>query len=361
MSVCHIYSNRHISDQVTNIKINDTIVLENTLSKKRWSLYFKVNTIDESALNIKYVTREEYMSTRLNFDVTVGNPPYTDGSAGKTNIWQHFVLHAGSDQQSWVIPSSWLRSMSAEHKRVREKFINHGIKYLKINPINSFQSATVRTVSVVLDSTHKGPTTICDTNETYKLEINSTDLILLGGNKLGTNLLRRLQTNKKFKFKNNKKAKLAKNYASIGTGSICIFNSLSVNGLDITTIAESEGVADNDIGVDRLVVGYLPSGTNYARNFGLIEILPKDTAILPDYYRYYPTTSVNEAKAIKSYLESKLVTFIQSMTRTSQTLDNPQLLNIPFWIPTSVVSDEEVYTYFELTQEECNYIEENVE
>jgi hypothetical protein len=361
MKTLHIYSNRHIKDKVKTIKNGDWIYLENSFSKKRWSLYFRANNINEKELNITYITQSEFFKLKnIKFDAIVGNPPYTDGSVGKSNIWHHFVLQANSAQQSWVIPASWLRSMSSEHKRVREKFISHGIKQLKINPIDTFQTATVRTVSVVLDKNHKGPTLVVDTDETYELALDDNDIILLGGTTLGTNLLHRLQTQEKFKFKNNKGAKLAKKYPSVGTGTVCIFNSLSVNGLDITTITESEGATDDEIHTDRLVVGYLPSGSNYARSFGLMEILPKNTAILPGYYRYYPMGSTDKVIALKSYLESKLITFIQSMTRTSQTLDNPQLSNIPFWIPDSVVLDEDVYAHFELTLEEIKYVESHI-
>ena len=102
MSTCHVYSNRHISDQVANIKDNDTIVLENALSRKRWSLYFKVNSINEQDLNINYISNEEqFMSLeKLKFDEVVGNPPYNDSSVGRNPIWHKFVL---SDKRNFYI------------------------------------------------------------------------------------------------------------------------------------------------------------------------------------------------------------------------------------------------------------------
>ena len=61
MAAFHLYSNRHIKDQVHNIKNRDYIWLENSVSRKRWSLFFKYNSIDESKLNITYVTNEEFL------------------------------------------------------------------------------------------------------------------------------------------------------------------------------------------------------------------------------------------------------------------------------------------------------------
>lgn len=86
MATLHVYSNRHIKDQVIDIKKNDVIFLENSLSQKRWSLFFKVNNIDEDSLNIKYITQEEYFNlSRKTFDVVVGNPPFNDDQNKKAN------------------------------------------------------------------------------------------------------------------------------------------------------------------------------------------------------------------------------------------------------------------------------------
>lgn len=92
MTTLHVFSNRHIKTEVTNIKKGDWIYLENSLSKKRWSLFFKYNRIDESKLAITYVTQEEYFNltgTKDNmkypFDIVVGNPPFNDDQNQKAN------------------------------------------------------------------------------------------------------------------------------------------------------------------------------------------------------------------------------------------------------------------------------------
>jgi hypothetical protein len=41
MTTLHAFSNRHIKNEVKNIKNGDWVYLENSLSKKRWSLFFK--------------------------------------------------------------------------------------------------------------------------------------------------------------------------------------------------------------------------------------------------------------------------------------------------------------------------------
>lgn len=86
MTNLHLYDNRHIKDQIHNIEKGDTIVLINSLSRKRWSNYFKYYSIDETSLDIKYVTQEEYFkmkgtddNKKFPFDVVLCNSPYSNG------------------------------------------------------------------------------------------------------------------------------------------------------------------------------------------------------------------------------------------------------------------------------------------
>jgi hypothetical protein len=93
MTTLHVFSNWHIGAEASNIKTGDWIYLENLLSKKRWSLFFKYYNIDESKLNITYVTQEEYFklkgtkdNMKYPFDQVVGNPPFNDDQNLKANI-----------------------------------------------------------------------------------------------------------------------------------------------------------------------------------------------------------------------------------------------------------------------------------
>tara|TARA_B110000285_G_scaffold125801_1_gene141842 strand:- start:523 stop:1560 length:1038 start_codon:yes stop_codon:yes gene_type:complete len=101
MKTLHIYSNRHIKDKVKTIKKGDWIYLENSFSKKRWSLYFRANNINEKELNITYITQEEFFNLSLEeenkFDNVVGNQPYhykKPGHDKSTMIWHLFIPKA---------------------------------------------------------------------------------------------------------------------------------------------------------------------------------------------------------------------------------------------------------------------------
>ena len=87
MTKLHVYSNRHIKDQVNNIKSGDWIYLENGMSRKRWSRYFSVNNINEDSLNITYITQKEYfdLNSSIHKFQIVGNPPFNDDQNKKAN------------------------------------------------------------------------------------------------------------------------------------------------------------------------------------------------------------------------------------------------------------------------------------
>ena len=59
----HIFRNRHIKDEVQNIERGDCIYLEDSFSKKRWSIYFRVNDkyidIKKNASKIKIINKNE--------------------------------------------------------------------------------------------------------------------------------------------------------------------------------------------------------------------------------------------------------------------------------------------------------------
>jgi|TARA_R110000868_G_scaffold280569_1_gene540767 hypothetical protein len=92
MTTLHVFSNWHIKAEASNIKTGDWIYLENSLSRKRWLLFFKYNQIDESNLNLTYVTQDEYFklegtkdNMKYPFDQVVGNPPFNDDQNQKAN------------------------------------------------------------------------------------------------------------------------------------------------------------------------------------------------------------------------------------------------------------------------------------
>ena len=115
MKTLHVYSNRHIRAQVKTIRTDDWVYLENRLSRKRWSMYFRTNGIDESALDINYITHQEFFDlNNVQFDAIVGNPPYSlagnkTGKKGRApNLYPAFykMATAMADTVIMIVPNT---------------------------------------------------------------------------------------------------------------------------------------------------------------------------------------------------------------------------------------------------------------
>ena len=306
----------------------------------------------------------DFLKTKMNVDAIVGNPPYNKGDAGNTPIWPEFLYACEHvEHQAWVIPSAWL--ISPGYSEIRRYIIGFGLKWLKVNKATMFEDARVKTVSIILQKGYASQTTIVDDYESYQIQLDPNEPIVFGGSEIGTNLIRRVQTDTKFKMTNNgKKVKKAKSYAEATSNTtIPIFTKLCKNNeFHVKEINASEDAFDLNFNKDRIVIGCLPSGVEKgAAALGAISVLPKNTALLPGYYRYYVTNSKKEADALRSYLISDLITFLQLKSRTSPSLDNPQLLWIPFWIPKKVVTNADVYAYFNISESEIAHIERTID
>ena len=112
MTTIQLYANRHIKDQVNSVKDGDIIVLDNSLSKKRWSMFFKYNSIDP---DVTYITQEEFLNLKdVRFDAVVGNPPYSlagnkTGKKGRAkNLYPDFYEKAIeiADYVSMIVPDT---------------------------------------------------------------------------------------------------------------------------------------------------------------------------------------------------------------------------------------------------------------
>ena len=71
-------------------------------------------------------------------------------------------------------------------------------------------------------------------------------------------------------------------------------------------------------------------------------------------------SSKDEALVIRDYLSSKLVSFFNFVTRYNSVFHNRMIGRIRFPNLTRTWTDQELYAHFNLTEEEINYIEEQV-
>ena len=179
MSTLNVFSNRHIKDQVVNIKKGDWVYLENNLSKNRWSLYFNYNKINEKKLKLTYITQDEFFALNTEngmnkkFDVIVGNPPYQDGDTlggGQTKIYNMFCKKA-IDLLTEKGSISFTTPVTVCKKSKRFSLIGlEGFKSVDFTANNYFDVG-VKICSWVFDKSYKaGPVEVKYENKSQKIE-----------------------------------------------------------------------------------------------------------------------------------------------------------------------------------------------
>jgi hypothetical protein len=195
MTTLHIYSNRHIGEQVSNIKKGDWIYLENSLSKNRWLLFFKYKNIDESNLDVTYITQDqlfELRGTDMKFDSIVGNPPYQMVTNGNSNpIWHNFVIKSfellkDGGYLSMVHPAGW-RNVSGKFTDVRELLLSKQLEYLEIHNIEDGQKtfgAKTRYDWYVLQNVDRYKNTIVKFEDGIMEEIDTREILFLPNHSL---------------------------------------------------------------------------------------------------------------------------------------------------------------------------------
>ncbi len=152
MTTLHIFSNRHIKTQVPAIKSGDFIYLQNSLSRKRWSLLFGYNNINENALGVTYVTQQEFFEMKetkdnmtYKFDAIEGNPPFSKNNKGKggTSIYQDFAIKAMklATVVTFVTPGTF--ENGDKFAKMREAMDDKGVQEITPISLDTFKDANI--------------------------------------------------------------------------------------------------------------------------------------------------------------------------------------------------------------------------
>lgn len=288
------------------------------------------STVNKHALLGQYVVKpydKFFEMERLMQDmIIVGNPPYNNGSAARTPIYNLFLKQISKNAPKYVtyiIPSNWFsQSHTKLGKDVRTYLRSLGLYKIQMNPVGLFEGVTVGTCTVFCKKGYIGKIQLVSANNKDQFEIvNFEEQIIPEFDTVSRNLLMRLRPEKPF-------------------------------------VTYAGGKFDTNCW--RIM-------TSYRKERFDIEPLNPLKVFEPNYesqsgYRAFASfaTQSDAEKNLefyKSFWHSKLIKFIMRKTRTSTTLDNPQL----FWVPVieidRVFTDEDLYKIFNLTDNEIERVE----
>jgi len=355
MTTLHVFSNRHIKTKVKNIEDGDYVYLENRLSRKRWSLYFKAASINEPAVN--YITEEELFAMTKNFDNIIGNPPFSisdkesNGTRGK-QLYTDFVLKSMelSDNVSMIMPSLWTHKKST----LKKKLFDFGL--VSITECSSdFPDIELDTCRIVAQRHYGGELTIQpSTGPSYKIEEwTGKEIIHLNVNVTSKNIMTKLKNDSNLD-EIWARSDTNRNDKTIGNGNnkiVEITGSESEEIVLLTTTKNKEEFPGFD---SWKVITNNVGRTN--RTIGVIKTVPPGIGAT---YSVICLLVSNEEEAynLKRYLESKVVTFIVKNVKNSGVNSKSMFSNIPFIDLSILWSDEMLYKHFKLSKKEISIIE----
>jgi len=282
------------------------------------------------------------------FDVVVGNPPYQEvydngktkggGKGGANNLWSKFFLKSKeiSDNIILIHPPSFL---SPNHKVLEKMYEDGGLKMLKI-----FDKSPFEGVSTQACYYHwlKGYDDLCNIGG-YYIDL-TTDILPNSSNPLDFSICNKF-------FNSNNILNFIRN-CQIHTQSKKMYISDSLteinkNKLYVGSKIKYTSLSMEEQNLNKVIV---------SRSGYLNPILDNNSCVSESNY-YYVVDNNLEGNNLVNIIKSKLYDYCLKKTKFSGFFHGEVLKNIPKVDLTISWTDEELYKYFNLTQEEINLIE----
>jgi hypothetical protein len=256
----------------------------------------------------------------------IGNPPYNDGTVARNPIYGEFLANFAKQKPDYlfkVIPANWFSQPESKlGKSVRASLRKLGVYKITLNPYDTFTTAKVKTCTVFCRKGHSGDIVLVDSESNKHAIIKDFDSqILYTADQNELDLL------------------------------------YSLKPFQPWTTHEGSKVDQQKWRV----------ATSYRKeNFEITPLNP--LKVLEPYYKsesgyrvFSGFTTEQEAVAAQeqyqSFWHSKLVFWILKKTRTSTTLDNPQIAWVPRIKIDRIFTDIDLYTAFNLTDDQISMIE----
>ena len=321
-----------------------------------------------SKFNVKYIKELE---TTMKFDVIVGNPPYQDNkekkSSGTNNLWPLFIeksidLLNENGHLAFITPATWMRKSRdilrkkelGGSKRVLTDFFQpNNLIYVNIGGAKKYfpNVGSTFTHYILQKAPYSGKTKIEVSNKIINLDIRSVESLPYILDTRAISIFCKVQqTSEKWNFssvetfKNKPRQEIRNNEYKYPYLNYKTNNTLSKTDLGVNIVYgnEKHPCADRR----KVVVPYVGPTTPYV-DTGEYGVLHSQVYFLKDH---------ETCAGAKSVLQSKLFSFLYS---EGMSLHNESgVLNV---IGKPDLSKEwsniDIYNYFNLTQDEIDYIE----
>jgi len=294
----------------------------------------RLNIAKAKTGNVGQFEKNNFAEDDIMFDFNnaevVGNPPYNDGSSGRAPIYQKFLeklVKGNPNSVVFIIPTNWFSQPHTKlGKDVREYLTALGVYKIQMNPVNLFEGVTVSTCTVFCKKGYNKSVKLFNINNSSSFDLdNLHDQIVPEFDDVSRALIKNLKPANPYTTHSGSKGDTSK--YRIATSYMC-YNILSERPLNELKVLEPNFEKQ--------------SGYRVFAEFNTKE--EADRALV-----YY-----------NSFWHSNIVQFILRRTRTSTTLDNPQLIFVPEVSSfDKIFTDAELYNMFSLTAEEIKKVEDD--
>uniref|UniRef100_A0A6C0H8F7 Helicase ATP-binding domain-containing protein n=1 Tax=viral metagenome TaxID=1070528 RepID=A0A6C0H8F7_9ZZZZ len=315
---------------------------------------YNLNLYEGNTLNIK--TNEVFGITT--FDIIIGNPPYNEEltSVGAKPLYNKFIEYYVNkcNLLSFIVPSRWFAGGKGLDK-FRDMMINR-TDILYIKHYDDACKIFGNRISIeggvnyfLIDKDYNG---LCDYNGS-KVKFNNFDIILDGKY---YNVV-----NKILEYDKITKYYISQDYYKIQTNDIRL-KDINTNNDIKCYVSQQKGftkfIDKNEIKKsinNYKVITARANGGNGC--FGNI-FLGFPNEVHTKSYISFNLNSENEAKSLLSYMKCKLPNFMLSLRKISQDISESTCKWIPLLPLNKEWTDEEVYKYFKLSEDEIKLIKE---
>jgi len=308
------------------------------------------------------------MEPNMKFDVVVGNPPYESATADgrkdqANNLWSKFTKKAFEIVKkdgvvALVTPTSWLSPAADIGKGkngirfIRDYFQKLSVVYMNINECaKHFSVGSTFSYFVVKNTETTAFKTEILTDETsYTIDLRDIEYFPKTMNKLAISISKKtLEHSVKFGFIGNNLPECRIEFVRERTDEYDVpaYHTPAKGG---TYWYAKEHISTSSR--KKVVVSISGEFNPVYDNIGELNF----TNMCKAYY----LNSNDNMESIKSFLGSKLIKFLMKQNKYTGWVA-PIINDLPIIDKTKLWVDEELYTHFNLTQEEIDYIEANVE
>lgn len=356
----------HILNHIYLVEINRG--LYNNLSR-----YFK---------HVYHADFLDYDFKNMKFDVIVGNPPYQkknkEGNSEKVPTGQLYIefmkfAHEISEITALVTPQKWLKS--PDYFDLRKDVFSKNLFLISKNPSGTFD-----------DAAHIDGGTIFyirnNTEPMSKLLIKNIEKSIEGDytldlrSKLTVNLdfdPKIVESVKEKILKNNSKfmSSLYRNPRNISSNHIknsdiykekkfpnstkVLFSRGNIRYIDSNmNLAQKLKSKNFKVTFERVYGGYWKKGGRFSR------LQVNENCITSQSISFFEFDDIIQANNCMNYINSIIATLLRKIVQTDKNYTANSFSLIPIIDFTRSWADQELYEYFNLTQEEIDYIEANV-